>query len=108
MTSGRTRADAAPPSSSPALPARPSRSASPAPGNPTTLIREQSHGPYERQSPKAVPFDVDGTLVDTNYLNAVTWWEAFGQAGRHYVPMAQIHRYFLRGRPDQQARARPG
>ncbi len=36
-------------------------------------------------------FDVDGTLVDTNYLNAVTWWEAFGQAG-HYVPMAQVHR----------------
>ena len=43
------------------------------------------------KGPKAVLFDVDGTLVDTNYLNAVTWWEAFGQAGR-YVPMAQIHR----------------
>ena len=43
------------------------------------------------KGPKAVLFDVDGTLVDTNYLNAVTWWEAFGQAG-HYVPMAQIHR----------------
>ncbi len=25
----------------------------------------------------AVIFDVDGTLVDTNYLHAVTWWEAF-------------------------------
>jgi HAD superfamily hydrolase (TIGR01509 family) len=43
------------------------------------------------RGPKAVLFDVDGTLVDTNYLNAVTWWEAFGQAG-HYVPMAQVHR----------------
>ena len=43
------------------------------------------------KGPKAVLFDVDGTLVDTNYLNAVTWWEAFGQAG-HYVPMAQVHR----------------
>lgn len=41
--------------------------------------------------PAAALFDVDGTLVDTNYLNAVTWWEAFSQAG-HYVPMAQIHR----------------
>jgi HAD superfamily hydrolase (TIGR01509 family) len=38
-----------------------------------------------------VLFDVDGTLVDTNYLHAVTWWEAFGQAG-HDVPMAAIHR----------------
>ena len=43
------------------------------------------------KGPAAVLFDVDGTLVDTNYLNAVTWWEAFSQAG-HDVPMAQIHR----------------
>jgi HAD superfamily hydrolase (TIGR01509 family) len=41
--------------------------------------------------PAAALFDVDGTLVDTNYLNAVSWWEAFRQAG-HYVPMAQVHR----------------
>ncbi|HEX5287999.1 MAG TPA: HAD family hydrolase [Streptosporangiaceae bacterium] len=40
---------------------------------------------------KAVLFDVDGTLVDTNYLHAVSWWEAFAQAG-HDVPMAWIHR----------------
>ena len=39
----------------------------------------------------AALFDVDGTLVDTNYLHTVTWWEAFGQAG-HVVPMAEIHR----------------
>jgi HAD superfamily hydrolase (TIGR01509 family) len=39
----------------------------------------------------AVLFDVDGTLVDSNYLHAVTWWEAFAQAG-HDVPMARIHR----------------
>jgi len=39
----------------------------------------------------AALFDVDGTLVDTNYLHAVTWWEAFAQAG-HAVPMAEIHR----------------
>lgn len=40
---------------------------------------------------RAVLFDVDGTLVDTNYLHAVTWWEAFRQAG-HTVPMPDIHR----------------
>jgi HAD superfamily hydrolase (TIGR01509 family) len=39
----------------------------------------------------AALFDVDGTLVDTTYLHAVTWWEAFRQAG-HRVPMADVHR----------------
>jgi len=39
----------------------------------------------------AALFDVDGTLVDTNYLHAVTWWQAFGQAG-HAVAMTDIHR----------------
>jgi HAD superfamily hydrolase (TIGR01509 family) len=39
----------------------------------------------------AVLFDVDGTLVDTNYLHTVAWWEAFAQAG-YDVPMARIHR----------------
>lgn len=36
-------------------------------------------------------FDVDGTLVDSNYLHVITWWEAFAQAG-HEVPMTAIHR----------------
>lgn len=40
----------------------------------------------------AVLFDVDGTLVDTNYIHAVTWWQAFVQAGFEEVPMARIHR----------------
>ena len=39
----------------------------------------------------AVLFDVDGTLIDSNYLHAVTWWQAFAQAGRD-VPMCRIHR----------------
>jgi HAD superfamily hydrolase (TIGR01509 family) len=43
------------------------------------------------RSVRAALFDVDGTLVDTNYLHAVTWWEAFGQAG-YQVPMTDIHR----------------
>ena len=41
--------------------------------------------------PRAVLFDVDGTVVDTNYLPTVTWWQAFARAG-HDVPMAPIHR----------------
>ncbi|MFF4014546.1 HAD family hydrolase [Streptomyces sp. NPDC001843] len=40
---------------------------------------------------RAAVFDVDGTLVDTNHLHAVTWWEAFRQAG-HRVPMHAVHR----------------
>jgi HAD superfamily hydrolase (TIGR01509 family) len=42
-------------------------------------------------SVRAALFDVDGTLVDTNYLHAVTWWEAFTQAG-YQRAMADIHR----------------
>src|SRR5437773_1537767 len=37
-----------------------------------------------------VLFDVDGTLVDTTYLHAVTWWEALRQADRT-VPMSAVH-----------------
>jgi HAD superfamily hydrolase (TIGR01509 family) len=37
-----------------------------------------------------VLFDVDGTLVDTNYLHVVAWWQAFRAFG-HEVPMKQIH-----------------
>jgi HAD superfamily hydrolase (TIGR01509 family) len=40
---------------------------------------------------RGVLFDVDGTLVDTTYLHAVTWWEAFRQVDLD-VPMARIHR----------------
>jgi HAD superfamily hydrolase (TIGR01509 family) len=30
----------------------------------------------------AILFDVDGTLVDTNYLHTVCWWEALRASGR--------------------------
>ncbi len=40
---------------------------------------------------RAAVFDVDGTLVDTNHLHVVTWWEALRQAG-HRVPMHAVHR----------------
>ncbi len=39
-----------------------------------------------------VLFDVDGTLLDTNYLHAVAWWQGFRDAGHDHVPMAQLHR----------------
>lgn len=39
-----------------------------------------------------VLFDVDGTLLDTNYLHTVAWWRAFDDAGYRGIPMASIHR----------------
>src|SRR3954466_4071783 len=38
---------------------------------------------------RAVLFDVDGTLVDTNDLHAVAWREALAKFG-HQVPLADI------------------
>ncbi|WP_035772887.1 HAD family hydrolase [Arthrobacter sp. Br18] len=40
---------------------------------------------------RGVLFDVDGTLVDTNYLHTLAWWQAFRRFG-HDAPMAGIHR----------------
>lgn len=48
---------------------------------------------------RAAVFDVDGTLVDTNHLHVVTWWEAFRQAGRQ-VPTHAIHRAIGLGSTD--------
>ncbi|MFF0160919.1 HAD family hydrolase [Streptomyces sp. NPDC005263] len=48
---------------------------------------------------RAAVFDVDGTLVDTNHLHVVTWWEAFRQAG-HRVPTHAIHRAIGLGSTD--------
>lgn len=39
-----------------------------------------------------VLFDVDGTLLDTNYLHVLAWWQAFRDAGHEGVAMATIHR----------------
>ncbi|WP_258037188.1 MULTISPECIES: HAD family hydrolase [unclassified Streptomyces] len=51
----------------------------------------------DRRSPEAddsatyaAVLDVDGTLVDTNYLHCAAWWEAFRQVG-HHIPMREIH-----------------
>ncbi|HEY9327958.1 MAG TPA: HAD family hydrolase [Streptomyces sp.] len=48
---------------------------------------------------RAALFDVDGTLVDTNYLHVGAWWEAFRQAG-HSVPMSAVHRAIGLGSDD--------
>jgi phosphoglycolate phosphatase-like HAD superfamily hydrolase len=39
-----------------------------------------------------VLFDVDGTLLDTNYLHVIAWWEAMREVGHPEVTMAAIHR----------------
>ncbi len=39
-----------------------------------------------------VLFDVDGTLLDTNYLHVLAWWQAMNDAGHEGVSMAAIHR----------------
>lgn len=62
-------------------------------------------------------FDVDGTLVDTNYLHALAWSRAFRDAGE-WAPMNAIHRCIgmggeqlvpeLLGHPsDESVRRRP-
>lgn len=38
-----------------------------------------------------VLFDVDGTLVDSNYFHAIAWWRALRDDGEH-VAIAAIHR----------------
>lgn len=38
-----------------------------------------------------VLLDVDGTLLDTNYLHAVAWWQAMRDAGLTGMTMADIH-----------------
>lgn len=39
----------------------------------------------------AVLFDLDGTLLDTNYLHTLAWWRALEDAGQRR-PMAALHR----------------
>jgi HAD superfamily hydrolase (TIGR01509 family) len=39
-----------------------------------------------------VLLDVDGTLLDTNYLQVLAWWQAFRDTGHDEVSMAACHR----------------
>ena len=41
-------------------------------------------------SSPAILFDIDGTLVDTNYFHTLAWWRCLRDAGEE-VPMSAIH-----------------
>jgi beta-phosphoglucomutase-like phosphatase (HAD superfamily) len=43
---------------------------------------------------RVVVLDVDGTLMDTNYLHTEAWARVFGEVGRQ-VPRAQIHKQIV-------------
>jgi len=60
-----------------------SRSLGRLPGT-ATVMAKRSHA-------AGVLFDVDGTLVDTNYLHVIAWSQAL-RANGHEVPMATLHR----------------
>ena len=47
---------------------------------------------------RGVLFDLDGTLVDTNYLHVYAWWQAFREGG-HDVDLADVHRRIGMGAP---------
>ena len=57
-----------------------------------------------------VIFDMDGTLLDTNYLHVAAWWEAFRERG-HDIRCADVHQALgtgsdelverVLGRPDR-------
>lgn len=51
----------------------------------------QGSGVTQATNRKAVLFDIDGTLLDTNYLHVLAWWQALRDTG-HWVDMASIHR----------------
>lgn len=46
-----------------------------------------------------VIFDVDGTLLDTNYLHVTAWWEAFRERG-HDIRCADVHASLGKGSAD--------
>lgn len=56
-------------------------------------------GGADGQGPAALVLDVDGTLLDTNYLHVIAWWEAFREAG-HEVSGFDVHRAIGRGSED--------
>jgi HAD superfamily hydrolase (TIGR01509 family) len=43
------------------------------------------------QKTRAVLFDVDGTLIDSSYFHAMSWWQAFRREGLD-IEMSAIHR----------------
>jgi HAD superfamily hydrolase (TIGR01509 family) len=59
--------------------------------------------PDDGSSGVAVLFDVDGTLVDTNYLHTLAWSRALADAGE-WAPMNAIHRLIGMGSEQLVAR----
>ena len=59
-------------------------------GNDETTHAFRSGSPFS-PAPKAVLFDIDGTLVDSNYLHVDAWSRAFEKIGRP-VATWRIHR----------------
>jgi HAD superfamily hydrolase (TIGR01549 family) len=55
--------------------------------------------PSAADTPGAVLFDVDGTLVDTVYQHVLAWWKSFTAAG-HEVSCVDIHQAIGRGSED--------
>jgi HAD superfamily hydrolase (TIGR01509 family) len=49
-----------------------------------------------RTASRGVLFDIDGTLVDTNYLHATSWAEAFRSQG-HHVATSTLHHLIGQG-----------
>lgn len=43
-------------------------------------------------SSPGVLFDVDGTLLDTNYLHVLAWWQAFRETGHEGIATSTLHR----------------
>lgn len=50
--------------------------------------------------PRGVLFDIDGTLLDTNYLHVLAWWRAFRDTGHGEVDMASVHHSIGLSSPD--------
>lgn len=44
------------------------------------------------ESSPGVLFDVDGTLLDTNYLHVLAWWQALRDTGHEGIAMSTLHR----------------
>jgi HAD superfamily hydrolase (TIGR01509 family) len=52
---------------------------------------QRTHGNSERMTAPAVLFDIDGTLIDSNYLHVHAWQRAFSETGFD-VESWRIHR----------------
>jgi len=49
----------------------------------------------------AVLLDVDGTLLDTNYLHVLAWWQAFEDTGRGPVATSELASESVSQRPRE-------